>query len=79
MNYADRVRKSNILGSYKLENHPVYRHSYKAYLELMKRIKQEHIQNQNSQLNSEFNIVGSSQLNLQSKINQQWSYINNCE
>ena len=36
-NYADRLRKSNILGSYKLVNNPTYKHAYKAYKELLKR------------------------------------------
>lgn len=51
MNYADRLKKSNIVGSYKLINHPVYRHAYKAYLELMKRVSQEKRNDQGSELN----------------------------
>lgn len=30
-NYADRLKKVNIIGSYKLINHPVFGHAIKAY------------------------------------------------
>ncbi len=36
--YANRLRTSNIVGSYKLTNHPVYKHPFKAFMELMKRV-----------------------------------------
>lgn len=61
--YASRLRKSNILGSYKLSNNPVFKHPYNAFMELMKRVSLEKHEEklQNSQLNQAFQ---SSQLNL---------------
>lgn len=41
VNYADRLRKSNILGSYKLSNNPTFKHAYKAYKDLEKRLDKE--------------------------------------
>lgn len=38
-NFADRIQKTNILGSYKLVNHPIYGHAMKAYNELRYRSK----------------------------------------
>jgi hypothetical protein len=37
--YGDRLKRANILGSYKLANHPEYKLPYLAYLELMRRKK----------------------------------------
>ena len=34
--FGERIRKTNILGSYKVGNHPEYGHAIKAYKELMK-------------------------------------------
>lgn len=34
--YAERIRKTNILGSYKVTNNPHYGHAIKAYKELMR-------------------------------------------
>ena len=77
VDYASRLRKSNILGSYKLINNPIYRHPYNVYSELMKRVslnqghdhvrsEMEDIRNQNSQLH----LMGgdTSQLQLSSNI-----------
>lgn len=66
VDYANRLRASNILGSYKLTNHPVYRHPYKAFLELMKRVELER-RDSKMMINSEMN----SQLHLNSSIVQQ--------
>jgi hypothetical protein len=35
--FSDRIQKTNILGSYKMANHPVYGHVIKAYNELVHR------------------------------------------
>ena len=35
--YGDRIGKTNILGSYKIENNPKYGHPIKAYKELIRR------------------------------------------
>lgn len=37
--FSDRIHKTNILGSYKLVNHPTYGHALKAYNELIHRKK----------------------------------------
>ena len=37
--FADRLQKSNILGSYKLTNHPKFGHALKAYNQLRYRKK----------------------------------------
>lgn len=29
--FSDRIQKTNVLGSYKMVNHPVYGHAIKAY------------------------------------------------
>ena len=34
--FVERIRKANILGSYKVGNHPVYGHAIKAFKELIK-------------------------------------------
>ena len=39
--YAERIRKTNILGSYKVDNHPVYGHAIKAYQQLIRAKKLE--------------------------------------
>jgi len=38
--FSDRLKKANILGSYKLINSPTYGHALKAYNELIFRQKQ---------------------------------------
>ena len=37
--FSDRINKTNVLGSYKLVNHPTYGHPMKAYNELIFRKK----------------------------------------
>lgn len=37
-NYGERIKNSNILGSYKIAKNPVFGHAYKAYKELKGRI-----------------------------------------
>ena len=41
--FGDRLRKTNILGSYKISNHPIYGHAIQAYRELMQRKKAQAI------------------------------------
>ena len=41
MNYADRLKKTNILGSYKIINNPAFKHPYKAYRDLVKRLEKQ--------------------------------------
>ena len=37
--FSDRIQRTNVLGSYKLVNHPLYGHALKAYKELIFRKK----------------------------------------
>lgn len=58
VNYADRLRKSNILGSYKLINNPVFKHAYKAYKDLEKRLLKEK-RAAGGQLEDDSSMIGS--------------------
>lgn len=51
--FADRIQKSNILGSYKIVNHPVYGLAMKAYNELIHRNKKA-LEETKDALNEEF-------------------------
>lgn len=64
MLYGERLRKVNIVGSYKLVNNPTYKHPYKAYLELIKRLDQEKAGDRSEIAG----IVGQSSLNLNSPV-----------
>ena len=44
-NFGERIRKVNLLGSYKVGNHPAYGHAINAFKELMKMQKLENNQN----------------------------------
>ena len=50
--FSDRIQKTNILGSYKLENHPKYGHAMKAYNEL--RFRKKGMEESRDPMNPEF-------------------------
>ena len=50
--FNDRIQKTNILGSYKLTNHPKYGHAMKAYNEL--RFRKKDMEETKDPMNPEF-------------------------
>lgn len=54
--FNDRLMETNILGSYKIVNHPTYGHALKAFNELQFRMKKRDMEETGDALNPEFGM-----------------------